>query len=363
MSEDKDIEIIKQRKRDALDIPLSKEAQYKNVTTYLEYVTLIHNALPELNIDEIDTSTTFLGHKLSAPIIIDSMTGGADEAKEINSRLAEVAEEFKIGMGLGSQRAGLLSEELEETYSIAREKAPSAFLIANIGAAQLAKGLSIDDIRKIIDMIKANALAIHLNPLQELVQPEGEPVFKGVYDKIAEVVRSINIPVIVKEVGSGISREVAVKLAIINVKAINLAGGGGTSWAGVERHRAESAARDYNTHLGDLFWDWGIPTAASLLEVRNAVDISVIASGGLRNGLDIAKCLVLGADLTALAYPFLKAASESSDKVSKFSKLVIDELKSVMFLVGAGNIAALHNTRYILGSELLEWFKQVSWKR
>ncbi|RMF29588.1 MAG: type 2 isopentenyl-diphosphate Delta-isomerase, partial [Candidatus Nitrosothermus koennekii] len=217
MSEDKDIEIIKQRKRDALNIPLQKEVQYKETTTLLEYVTLIHNALPELNLDEIDTSTTFLNHKFNAPIIIDSMTGGAEEAREINSRLAEVAEEYNIGMGLGSQRAGLLSKELEDTYSIAREKAPHAFLIANIGAAQLAKGLSIDDIKSIIDMIKANALAIHLNPLQELVQPEGEPMFKGVYDKISEVIRSVNIPVIVKEVGSGISKEVAVKLEIINV--------------------------------------------------------------------------------------------------------------------------------------------------
>lgn len=359
MMEDKDVEIIKQRKRDALNIPLKKEVQYKEVTTYLEYVTLIHNALPELNLDEIDTSINFLDHKLSAPIIIDSMTGGADEAKEINSRLAEVAEEFNIGMGLGSQRAGLLSEELEDTYSIAREKAPNAFLIANIGAAQLAEGLSIDDIRKIIDMIKADALAIHLNPLQELIQPEGEPSFKGVYDKIAQVIRSINIPVIVKEVGSGISKEVAVKLEVVNVKAINVAGGGGTSWAGVERHRAETAEMDYNTHLGDLFWDWGIPTAASLLEVRSVTKMPVIASGGLRNGLDIAKCLAIGADLAALAYPFLKAASNSKEDASNFAKLLIDELKSVMFLVGAENINALKNARYILRGELAEWSRQV----
>lgn len=352
-----DIEIIKQRKRDAINIPLNKEVRHKESTTYLEYVTLIHNALPEVNLDEIDTSTTFLNHKFKSPIIIDSMTGGAEEAREINSRLAETAQEFGIGMGVGSQRAGLLNKELEYTYSIAREKAPDIFLIANIGAAQLAKGLSIDEVKRIIDMIKANALAIHLNPLQELIQPEGEPSFKCVYDKIKEVVKSVNIPVIVKEVGSGISREVAVKLEMINVKAINIAGAGGTSWAGVERYRAENASIDYNTHLGDLFWDWGIPTAASLLEVKNSTKLPIIASGGLRSGLDIAKCIALGADLTAFAYPFLKAASESVESSKKLASLLIGELKSSMFLVGATNIASLRKVRYIIRGALAEWFR------
>ncbi len=357
MESNDDIEIIKQRKRDALNIPLSKDVQYKETTTYLEYVTLIHNALPEVNLDEVDTSTIFLNHKFSAPILIDSMTGGTDEAKDVNARLAEVAEEFGIGMGLGSQRAGLLSKELEYTYSIAREKAPNAFLIANIGAAQLAKGLSIDDIRKIIGMIKADALAIHLNPLQELVQPEGEPRFKGVYSRIAEIIKFINIPVIVKEVGCGISKEVAARLESIGVKAINVAGAGGTSWAGVERYRAESIEMDYNMHLGDLFWDWGIPTAVSLLEVKSVTKMPIIASGGLRNGLEIAKCIALGADLSAFAYPFLKAASQSKDAASNLVKLLINELKSTMFLVGANNINALRNARYVIRGKLAEWFR------
>ncbi len=354
MSEDKDIEIIKQRKRDALNIPLNREVQHR-VTTYLEYVTLIHNALPELNIDEIDTSLEFLNHRFNAPIIIDSMTGGTDEAMIINGRLAEVAEIFKIGMGVGSQRAGLFSKDLASSYAVARDKAPNAFLIANIGAAQLSKGLTIDDIKNIISMIKANALAIHLNPLQELIQPEGEPVFKGVYDKIKELVRSVNIPIIVKEVGSGISKEVAIRLEMIGVKAINIAGAGGTSWAGVEKHRAESAEMSYKAHLGELFWDWGIPTAVSLLEVRNAINIPIIASGGLRNGLDIAKCIALNASITAFAYPFLITAFDSLDSVKRLTEMLINELKSTMFLVGAPNISILKNTRYVIRGALAEW--------
>lgn len=300
-----------------------------------------------------------MDHKFAAPILIDSMTGGTEEAKEINSRLAEVAEELNIGMGVGSQRAGLLSKELEHTYSITREKAPNAFLIANIGAAQLAKGLELESIRKIIDMIKANALAIHLNPLQELIQPEGEPMFKGVYSKIAEIVKSINVPVIVKEVGSGISKEVAAKLESIGVKAINIAGTGGTSWAGVERYRAENVSKDYHAHLGDLLWDWGIPTAASLLEVKKVTRIPIIASGGLRNGLEIAKCITLGADMTAFAYPFLKAAAESKEKALEYAKLLINELRCVMFLVGASNINNLKKVRYVIKGDLAEWLKQI----
>jgi len=356
MSDNKDVEIIKQRKRDALEIPLNKDIQHR-VTTHLEYVTLIHNALPEINIDEIDTSVEFLDHKFSTPIIIDSMTGGTDEAAIINERLAEVAETFNIGMGVGSQRAGLFSKDLASSYAIAREKAPNAFLIANIGAAQLSKGITIDDIKSIISMIKANALAIHLNPLQELIQPEGEPMFKGVYDKIKEIVRSINVPVIIKEVGSGISREVAIRLELIGVKAINIAGAGGTSWAGVEKYRAESAEMSYKAHLGDLFWNWGIPTAVSLLDVRDAVKIPIIASGGLRNGLDIAKCIALGASMTAFAYPFLIAASNSLESVKVLAEMLINELKSTMFLVGANNISILKNTRYVIRGALAEWFK------
>jgi len=357
MSEQSDIDIIKQRKADGLKIPLNKEVQAKTTSTYLEYVHLVHNALPELDFDDIDTSTTFLDHKFKAPLIIDSMTGGTPEAAKINERLAQTAEELGLGMGLGSQRAGLKSKELAETYSIARKNAPNAFLIANIGGAQLAKGLSVDEAKQIVDMINANALVVHLNPLQELIQPEGESKFKGIYQKIAELVKNLNVPVIVKEVGAGISREVASKLQVVGVKAINVAGSGGTSWAGVEKLRAESVGDELKIHLGEMFWDWGIPTAASLLEVRKAVQLPLIASGGLRNGLEAAKCLAIGADMCAMALPFLKQAAVSKEAVVQFANLLLSELKSAMYLVGANDVKTLKATRHIIMSPLAEWLK------
>jgi isopentenyl-diphosphate Delta-isomerase len=349
-----DIEIIKQRKRDGIEIPLNNDVQAKTTSTYLEYVKLIHNALPELDYDEIDISTTFLKRKFSAPIIIDSMTGGAPEAAKINGRLGELAEKYGFAMGLGSQRAGLESKELAETYSIARKNAPSAFLIANIGGAQLAKGLTIDNIKKIIDMIQADALIIHLNPLQELIQPEGEPKYKGVFSKISEISGALDVPVIVKEVGAGISKEVAVKLEVAGVSAINVAGAGGTSWAGVEKLRAEASNNDLKIHLGEIFWDWGIPTATSLIEVKKTVKVPIIASGGLRNGMEMAKCIVLGASMCAMAYPFLLKAAESKEQLFNFADTVIAELKSTMFLIGAMNLSLLKSSRYILTGPLAD---------
>jgi len=349
-----DIEMIKQRKRDGIDIPLQKNVQAKTTSTYLEYVKLVHNALPELDYEDIDTSTKFLNRKFAAPILIDSMTGGTDEAMVINGRLGELAEKYGFGMGLGSQRAGLKSEELAATYSIARKNAPNAFLIANIGGAQLAKGLTIDEARKIVKMIMANALVVHLNPLQELVQPEGEPRYKGVLGKISELAKTIDVPVIVKEVGAGISKEVAIKLEMAGVAAINVAGAGGTSWAGVEKLRAEAIKDDLKRHLGEMFWDWGIPTATSLIEARKAVNLPLIASGGLRNGLEVAKCIVLGASMGAMAYPFLRAAAQSRESLFAFADTILAELKSSMFLVGARNISALASSRYILTGALAQ---------
>ncbi len=343
-----DIKVIKQRKKEGIDIPLQKNVQAKNTSTYLEYIRLVHNALPELDYDDIDTSTTFLKKRFSAPIIIDSMTGGTDEATVINGRLGELAEKYGFGMGLGSQRAGLKSEELAATYSIARKNAPNAFLIANIGGAQLSKGLTVDEAKRIVKMVGANALVVHLNPLQELIQPEGEPRYKGVLSQISELAKTLDVPLIVKEVGAGISKEVAIKLEMANVSAINIAGAGGTSWAGVEKIRAESFKDDLKSHLGEMFWDWGIPTATSLIEVRRAVKLPLIASGGLRNGLEVAKCIVLGASMTAMAYPFLQSAAQSSESLFAFADMILAELKSTMFLVGAKNISALASSRYIL---------------
>ena len=347
-----DIEVIKQRKREGIVIPLTRNVQAKESSTYLEYVKLIHNALPEIDFDAVDTSQKFLGHNFKAPIIIDSMTGGTPEATKINSRLALAAQKFGLGMGLGSQRAGLLSSELAETYSIARSNAPNAFLVANIGGAQLSKGLKIKDIKNMIQMIEADALVVHLNPLQELIQPEGEPKYKGVLSKIKEICSNFDIPIIVKEVGAGISMDVAKRLQSAGVSAINIAGSGGTSWAGVEKLRAETAHDPKKINLGELFWDWGIPTAVSLIEVRKSVKIPVIASGGIRNGLEIAKCVALGANMCGMAFPFLRHASKSLESLYEFTSRTLIELRSAMFLVGSKNINQLAKTRFMVTGEL-----------
>lgn len=347
-----DIEVIKQRKKEGIVIPLTRNVQAKESSTYLEYVKLIHNALPEIDYEAVETTQNFLNHNFKAPIIIDSMTGGTPEATKINSRLSLVAEKFGLGMGLGSQRAGLLSSELAETYSIARSNAPSAFLVANIGGAQLSKGLKVQDINNMIEMIQADALVVHLNPLQELIQPEGEPKYKGVLSKIKEICANFDIPIIVKEVGAGISMDVAEKLESAGVSAINVAGSGGTSWAGVEKLRAESAHDSNKINLGELFWDWGIPTAVSLIEVRNSVKIPVIASGGIRNGLEIAKCMALGANMCGMAFPFLRHASKSFESLCEFANKTLIELKSTMFLVGSKNISELGKSRFIITGEL-----------
>jgi isopentenyl-diphosphate delta-isomerase len=346
------IDQIKRRKREGIEIPLNENIQGRTTSNYLEYVKLLHNALPEINYDQIDLSTEFLGRSFSAPLIIDSMTGGTDEAFVINKRLGLIAERYGIGMGLGSQRAGLKSDKLVESYSIARTVAPNAFLIANIGGAQLSDGLSISDILKIIKMIDANALAIHLNPLQELIQPEGEPRFKGILQKISDLVNEVEIPIIVKEVGSGISADVAIRLERSGINSINVAGAGGTSWAGIEKIRADKHNEYIKSQLGELFWDWGIPTALSILLVSNSVKIPVIASGGLRNGLEIAKCLILGANVCAMAFPFLKRAAKSEEELEKFTQLILSEIRATMFLMGAKDIHTLKNTRYILIDKL-----------
>jgi isopentenyl-diphosphate Delta-isomerase len=360
---DKQIEVIKKRKKEGIDIPLKEKVQGKETTTLLEDVYLIHNALPEINLEDIKLNTVFLGRSFSAPLIIDSMTGGTDEALIINKRLGQIAEKYGLAMGLGSQRAGLKSDKLIESYAVSRSVAPNAFLIANIGGAQLAEGLSKDDVKKIIKMIDADALAIHLNPLQELIQPEGEPHFRGVLKKIGSLANELEIPVIVKEVGSGVSPEVAYKLQGAGIKAINVAGSGGTSWAGIEKIRADAANSYIKSNLGNLFWDWGIPTALSVLMVSRSVEVPLIASGGLRNGLEIAKCLMLGAKMCAMAFPFLRKAAESEDELDKFTQLILAQLRGTMFLVGASDIDSLVNTRYILKDKLASMLNSYEFRR
>lgn len=346
---------IEDRKKEGIMITLNEQVQAKQASTLLECVHFIHNALPELNLEDIDISTNYLHHRFSAPILIDAMTGGTPAATRLNETLAKAAAEYGLGMGVGSQRAGLKSEALADTYKVVRRAAPDIFLMANIGGAQLAESLSVNDAEKLVRMIDADALAVHLNPLQELVQPEGEPRFRGVLKGIEALASKLDVPIIVKEVGAGISAEVATRLVKAGVASINVSGLGGTSWAGVEQIRAKAEKITRKAELGEIFWDWGIPTAASLIEVRRAVEIPLIASGGLRNGLEIAKCIALGASLCGMALPMLKHAAESFESLCDFIESLELQLMAAMFLVGAKDLKQLSRARYVVTGALLQW--------
>lgn len=347
---------VEDRKSDHLSICLNREVEARNETTWLEYVYLIHQALPELNFKEIDVTTSFLGHKFSAPLLIDCMTGGPKLTYEINRNLAGIANELGIGMGVGSQRAVLVNPELAKSFSVVRDVAPDIFVMANIGGPQLSKGLSMKEINMMVEMVRANALVVHLNPLQELIQVEGEPYYREVLKAIEKLANELSVPIIVKEVGCGISREVALKLEMVGVKAINVAGLGGTSWAGVEAIRAEELNVMDKAELGRLFWDWGIPTAASILEVRSITNLPLIASGGIRNGLQVAKSLALGADMTAIALPIIRRVVKfGKDEALKYLKAVILQLKTALFLTGSKDVHEIKKKRYVLTGKLKEW--------
>ncbi len=338
------------RKAEHIKICLEQKAQAKQVTAGFEDVTLVHKALPEVNRKEINLSTSFLGKKLNAPLIVGAMTGGTEEAITINSAIAESVEKLGLGMGLGSQRAAIEDQKLERTYSIARKKAPNAFLIANIGGVQLVHGYGVKEVRKVAEMIDADAVAIHLNALQEAMQPEGQTDFKFVISKIIEVAGALDKPVIVKETGAGISAEDAQALEDSGVKAIDVGGVGGTSFAAVEYYRA-------NTTMGIAFWDWGIPTVASIVEVVKTAKLPVIASGGIRSGIDVVKALSLGSTLASISQPVLEEAVKGSSETEKLLTCYINELRNAMFLVGAQNIADLGKVPLVISGKTAEWLK------
>jgi len=343
------------RKADHIQICLKENVQAKKATSGFEDVFLVHKALPEIDKDNIDLSSTVFNHKFSAPIIVEAITGGVEKSLRINASIAEAVEELGLGMGVGSQRAAIENSKLEKTFAVARKKAPNAFLIGNIGGPQLAKGYSAKEVKKAVEMIDADALAIHLNPLQEAVQPEGETNSKYVLEKICEVVQALDVPVIVKETGAGISAEDARMLETAGVDGIDVAGVGGTSWAAVEYYRAKERKDEFHQRLGETFWDWGIPTAISLVEVVQSTHLPVIASGGIRNGEDIAKAIALGASLAGTASPILQAATNGPKQVKKVLTYMIEELKTAMFLVGAKSINELKNVPAVLTGKTAEW--------
>lgn len=295
-----------------------------------------HEALPEIDMAEIDLSVEFLGRRLAAPLLISCMTGGTESAGLINRNLAAGAERTGVAVGVGSQRKALEDPAKADTFRV-REVAPSVPLLANLGAVQLNYGMGVRECRQAVEMIQADALVLHLNPLQEAIQPEGQCNFSGLLPKIGEVVRELGVPVVAKEVGSGLSARAARDLAAQGVRILDIAGVGGTSWARIE------AARAGDVEIGEIFAGWGLPTPLSIQEVRKVPDVTVIASGGIRNGVDAAKAIALGADLVGMAYPFLGPATESPDKVADKVRRFVQELKICMFCLGVTTVAELRN--------------------
>ncbi|HEX7588585.1 MAG TPA: type 2 isopentenyl-diphosphate Delta-isomerase [Anaerolineae bacterium] len=332
------------RKLEHLRINLKEDVQYRQTTTGLEHYRFIHQALPNLNLEEIDLSTTLFNKRLRAPLLISSMTGGADEADRINQTLAAAAQATGIAMGLGSQRAAIEDESLAYSYQV-RRVAPGILLFANLGAVQLNYTYSIDQCRRAVDMIQADALILHLNALQEAVQSGGDTNWKDLLPKIEKICRSLGVPVIAKEVGFGISEDAARQLASAGVAAIDVAGSGGTSWSAVEARRAPSS---FLRNLAETFWDWGIPTATSLENVQRAApNVLRIASGGIHDGLEAAKCIALGASLVGYASPMLKLADRGVEATIEGIKLLKEELRTAMFGVSAVNLDTLRSTKYL----------------
>ena len=329
------------RKADHIRICLEEDVQCHEITNGLERYRFTHCCLPELDRHDIDISTTFLGKRLNAPLLISSMTGGTEQAGIINQRLAEVAQYYKIAMGVGSQRVAVEKPQVADTFAI-RKYAPDVLLFANVGAVQLNYTYGLDECLRIIDMLEADALILHINPLQEFIQPRGDTNFRGLLDKISKLCSKLQVPVIAKEVGNGISAAIAEKLMAVGVQAIDVAGAGGTSWAKVEGERAENALQ---RRLGKTFADWGLPTAECITSIRAiAPNIPLIASGGLRHGLDVAKAIALGADIAGLAMPFLQAAVVSEVALSDLAEVLIAEITTTLFCTGNATLQKLQNS-------------------
>jgi isopentenyl-diphosphate Delta-isomerase len=335
------------RKREHLSISLSADV-VSGISTGLEDYVFIHQALPETDLAAIDLSVTLFGKKLRAPVIISPMVGGIEEAASINRRLAEAAQSLGLAMGVGSQRCMLEDPATEHTFRV-RDIAPDVLLFANLGAVQLNYGYGVGECRRAVEAIGADALVLHLNPLQEALQPEGDTDFAGLLEKIEKVCRGLPVPVIVKEVGGGISEAVAAKLAAAGVAGIDVAGAGGTSWARIEGIRAGD-----NASLAADLASWGIPTAASINMAKlGAPGVTLIASGGIRTGLDVAKAVALGADAAGLALPLLKPATESTAAVVAVLQNIIEVLRIALFCTGCADIAALKNTPHLVRKDRL----------
>jgi len=342
----------KERKMEHIEICLRENVQFSKPAGF-EDVEFVHCAIPEVNLDEVSLETSLFNKKLKAPIIIAAMTGGTRKGGEINAFLATLAEEFGVGIGVGSQRAAIEDASLRETFSVVREKAPTTLKIANIGAPQLVKGYSVKELEKIVSMIEADVLAVHLNTLQEAIQPEGETIFRGVLERLKHIAEALGVPVMVKETGCGVALEEAILLEEAGVKAIDVGGAGGTSWSAVEHFRRRS-----EDQLGKTFWDWGIPTVVTTVEVASATNLKVIATGGVRSGIHVAKAIAVGASAAGIAYPFLEPAYRRDyHKGRSLMEKLIKELKVTMFLTGSRRVDDLKRARVVITGRTAEWLK------
>ena len=339
---------ISNRKADHIDLCIDGDVSFKRKTTLFEDIQMIHNALPELQVSDVDLRCHFAGHTFEAPLIIAAMTGGVDRANEINKDLASVAEELGIGFAFGSQRP-LLSQGITDGYLV-RDVAPNAFVFGNLGVVQ-ARDASLQSIEEMLRKSSCNALCIHLNPAMEVVQPEGDQDFRGGYATIEKLVQNLSVPVVVKETGCGISRGIGKRLVDIGVQWVDVSGSGGTSWVAVETHRAQDRQRT----LGDCFWDWGIPTAASVMQLQN-LGLGICATGGVNNGLEIAKAISIGATCGGIARKFLQAhARGGRDEVLETAKRVIEEIRIATLLCGLSRAADLQQSKPIIGGQLKLW--------
>ena len=349
---------VKQRKIEHVSIALGQDISVAQRANWND-IQFVHQALPEVNLDEIETSVKFLGHTLRYPIFISSLTGGHPDVTAINRNLARAAEQYGLALGVGSQRAGIVNPDVSSSYAVTREHAPNTFLIANIGAPQLIaqsrhEPFTIGQVERAIEMIGANALAVHMNSLQEAAQPEGDRRAAGEAAALKELAGQVSVPVIAKETGAGVCREQALLLRDCGVAAIDVGGAGGSSMPALEAARSQARGDEKARNIGQLYRDWGIATPVCVVEAGVA-GLPLISTGGVRNGLDIARALALGATLVGMGFPFLKAASESYEAVCELLERVVAELKVAMQLSGAANISRLQQVDIVVTGETRDW--------
>lgn len=344
---------LERRKTDHLDLCAKGDVAFRETSTLFECIRLVHDALPELAYGEVDPSVLVLGKRLKAPLQIAGMTGGTPRAERINRELARLAEKRGIGFGLGSQRAMLVDPECARTYQV-RDVAPSTLILGNIGIVQ-AKAAQDDVLARLVAEVGADALCVHMNPAMELIQQDGDRDFRGGAQRLAELVDRLPVPIVAKETGCGVSGQVALKLHSAGVRHVDVSGAGGTSWVAVETQRADPTRRS----LGLRLWDWGIPTAASVALVSPVGFETVIATGGIQSGMDVAKALALGANIAGIARPVLQAFEAGGPEAAEaFLESVELELRTVMLLVGARTTEELRRTPRVLSGELAAWLRQ-----